>query len=279
MRLAVITDEVSEDFETVAKWMNENGVEGAELRGLWGDNVTKIDADARKRCKRIAKDYNLTICGIASPFYKCNFEGEGGPTGPLHLAAQTPLDEQLKLLAHCLEIANEFETPFVRVFSFWRTEKLTDTLVTKIAEALAEPIKMAERAGVTLILENEYSCMLGSGEETARVFKMIDSPYIKVCWDPGNAFCAGETPFPNGYNAIKPYLAHVHIKDAVSSGGEDNFVIVGEGQIDYAGQFKALKADGYNGFLSLETHARIEGLTSDEISHRCILGIRKLLEA
>ena len=74
-------------------------------------------------------------------------------------------------------------------------------------------------------------------------------------WDPGNAFFAGETPYPDGYRAVRGLVGHVHFKDARrTSTGELEYVA--DGQIDWAGQIRALQQDGYSGYISVETHLR-----------------------
>jgi len=163
------------------------------------------------------------------------------------------------MLRRCIQLAHEFDTTLLRVFSFWRKDVLTPDLEDRIVDAFSEPLKIAEREGVTLVLENEHSCYIGTGAEAAHIASEINAPHFKLVWDPGNAFGAGEVPFPDGYEAVKPWMAHVHVKDArlvetAEHGPQPQWCVVGEGEIDYVGQFAALKRDGYNGYVSLETH-------------------------
>ena len=79
-------------------------------------------------------------------------------------------------------------------------------------------------------------------------------------WDPGNAADAGEIPYPNGYDLLpKNRIGHCHCKDAVKVGAKYEWAAIGKGVIDWAGQFKALKNDGYLFAVSLETHWRGAG--------------------
>ena len=64
---------------------------------------------------------------------------------------------------------------------------------------LGEPASQraaAEREGVILGLENEHACFIGTGAEAGRIAGAINSPHLKIVWDPGNAYFAGETPYP-----------------------------------------------------------------------------------
>ena len=117
---------------------------------------------------------------------------------------------------------------------------------------------------------------LGAGAEIARVIKAVNSPALKAVWDPGNAFCAHEAPYPDGYEACKDHIVHVHVKDAVREGDNVKFVRIGDGEIDYEGHFKALKADGYAGYLSLETHFKPGG-AAEEGSRLCLAALNEML--
>ena len=93
---------------------------------------------------------------------------------------------------------------------------------------------------------------------------------MQALWDPGNDVYAptGEIPYPDGYTVLKPYINHVHIKDAKrDAAGEPVGVCFGEGQVDFAGQLQALAADGYKGFCVLEPHFRATPLSEEELKH------------
>jgi len=104
-------------------------------------------------------------------------------------------------------------------------------------------------------LENEHACYLGTAAEAVRVIERVGSPALKLVFDPGNGYFAGEQPFPAGYEAARAHTAHVHIKDAkVNADGMPVFCAVGAGEIDYKGLFAAMRTDGYDGYVALETH-------------------------
>ena len=276
MKLSVITDEISLDLAHALDVMREFGVQAAELRGVWDANIADLSPEKVNQARTLLDEKGLMTSAIASPFFKCNLtDDEEGETGRTHLAATRGLKDQIDLLHKCIELAAAFDTRLIRVFAFWKRGPLTPQIEDRIVEAFAEPVKIAEDAGVVLALENEHACYLGTGVETARVLKRIGSPALRAVWDPGNAFFAGEVPpFPAGYEAIREYVAHVHVKDAWRRpSGEDEFVVVGEGTIDYHGQFAALKKDGYGGYISLETHVQ----PGEEASRRCLAAMRSLL--
>jgi sugar phosphate isomerase/epimerase len=64
---------------------------------------------------------------------------------------------------------------------------------------------------------------------------------------------AGDIPYPDGYQAIRAYVQHVHFKDLIcDTNGDYRYSVYG--QIDWAGQIQALANDGYDGHISVEPH-------------------------
>jgi sugar phosphate isomerase/epimerase len=280
MKLAVITDEIDADLGRALDVMAEYGVRGAELRQIWDKNISEASDEYWHRAKRELDARGMTVVGIASPFYKCALPGAepSGPVGPLHSASARGLGDQIALLERCIEAAHFFDTKLIRTFSFWKQGLLTPAQEEALVDAYAEPAAIAERAGIILGIENEHDCCLATGAQTARVLEEIGSPSVRAIWDPGNAFMAGELPFPTGYDAIKDFIVHVHIKDAKVPDGSivPEWTVVGEGAIDFAGQLAALKQSGYDGWLSLETH--YSGHPTKEASSRASLeGLQRLL--
>jgi len=279
MKLAAITDEISQDFEHALDVMAEYDLDGAELRGLWGTNIGDLSDEQVKRAKKALRAHSLAVCCLASPFYKCDIQSsEANVAGMMHLAHARGYDQQMDLLRRLCDLAEAFETRLIRVFAFWRRGELTPAIEQHIVEAFAEPVAIAAERGMTLVLENEHACYLGTGVEVARVAEAIGAPNLKACWDPGNALSAGETPYPDGYAAIKPHLAHVHIKDGVLVDGQPRWCVVGEGVIDYVGQFGALRDAGYDGYISLETHYVPQNGTPEDGSRPCLAALNRLVK-
>lgn len=280
LRLGVITDEISQNFEHALDVMLEYGVREAELRGLWGTNILDLDEATRDRARTALASRGMRACGIASPLYKCHLEppASNDEAGALHLAAERNSEEQLALLERAIALAEYFDTKLIRVFSYWKAGEMSEELFERIVAGLRPAVERAEEAGVVLGLENEHACMFGTGAEAAKALNTLASPAFQAVWDPGNAFFSGEQPFPEGYHLIRERLAHVHIKDAVRGpDGEARWTVVGEGEIDFKGQLSALAADGFEGVLSLETHYKEPGGDRELSSRQCLEGLQRLL--
>jgi sugar phosphate isomerase/epimerase len=279
--LSVISDEISQDFghalEVAAR---EFGLGFVELRELWGKNLFTLDAKQVEEARALLKRFNVRVSSIASPIFKVDWPG--APRSPFspkgdQFGASFSFEQQDQLLERGFELARTFETTNLRIFDFWRLDDQKPYRAA-IDQKLAAAAAKAGKRGITLLLENEHACNTATGAEAARTLKAVPSPALKLNWDPGNAAARGETPFPDGY-ALLPAarIGYMHCKDLVRKpDGKTEWAAMGKGVIDYIGQFRALKRDGYRGFLSLETHWRGAG-TPEESSRQSMAGMKDLL--
>jgi L-ribulose-5-phosphate 3-epimerase len=271
-RISVITDEVSQDFghacEIAAR---EFGMEWVELRGMWNKNIVNLDSHDVTEAQRILEKYKLRVTDIASPLFKTDWPGapksKFSPKTP-QFGADFSFDQQDEVLGRSIEMAKAFRTDRIRCFDFWRLDDQAPHRSAMNAKLLDAATK-AGKQGITLVLENEMSCNTATGAEAAKVLAAVQSPHFMLNWDPGNAAAAAETPYPDGYKLLpKDRIGHCHCKDAVrpTNGRENEWAAMGHGIIDWVGQFKALRNDGYRYAVSLETHWR--GAGSPEASTR-----------
>jgi len=279
-RISVINDEISQDFGRACEVASrEFGMKWMELRGMWNKNIVSLDEKQVAEAQRILKKYELKVTDIASPLFKADWPGapkskvsENGSFG-----ANFTLEQQDEVLERAISMAKAFGTDRVRCFDFWRLEDQTPYRAA-INARLRDAAAKAEKKGIILVLENESACNTATGAESARVLEAVKSPAFMLNWDPGNAAATGEIAFPDGYNLLpKDRIGHCHCKDAVKKGDRYDWAPMGGGIIDWAGQFKALKRDGYHFAVSLETHWRGAG-TPEESSRQSWAGMKKLLQ-
>lgn len=279
MRLSVITDEISMDLGHALDVMKEYGCTGAEIRSVWGANIGDLTDEQADEVLKLVNAAGMEVCCLASPLFKCELgDGSDNKVGNTHQASERTAQEQMDLLKRLHKRANQFGTRFVRTFAYWRRGDVTPQIEDAIIAGMSDAIKYAEDNDLVLLMENEHSCYLSTGAETAKFLSRVNSPALRACWDPGNGFFAGESPFPEGYNAIRNFVEHVHVKDAeLLASGKYRFIVAGEGEIDFKGQFAALKADGYKGYLSVETHYKPYGGNAEQGTRLSLQGLIKLL--
>jgi L-ribulose-5-phosphate 3-epimerase len=255
--IAAITDEFSPDLPTALKAMAGIGMTGAELRVISGKNILNLTDEELDRVTEQVKSNGMEVISLASPLLKCVLPGGGDVDSRFQqdvFGSVHTFEDQPRLAERAFQIARRTGARIIRVFSYWRTtepEKCFDAIVS----ALADLAEKAKKHGVIIGVENEHACNLGTGAEAAKILKAVVHPNLKLVWDPANALVAGENPFPDGYRLIPPgRIAHVHAKDCHMAEHKPVWGPLGTRSVDWKGQIAALLADGYKGWLSLETH-------------------------
>ena len=279
-RVAVINDEISQDFGRACEVASrEFGMQWIELRGMWNKNILNLDAKEVAEARRILEKYQLRVTDIASPLFKVDWKGAPVSKFSQHgdFKADFTFDQQDEALERGIELANAFQTDRVRCFDFWRLDDQRPYRAA-INEKLLQAANKAGKKGITLLLENDSGLNTATGAEAAKVLDAVKSPYLMMNWDPGNAAASGEKPFPDGYNLLpKDRIGHCHCKDAGKKGNDYEWAPMGAGIVDWLGQFKAFKRDGYRFAVSLETHWDGGG-TPEKSSRRSWAGMKQLLQ-
>jgi sugar phosphate isomerase/epimerase len=257
-RIAAITDEFSpDDLDAALDGMAAVGMTGAELRVVGRRNMIDLSDEEVDGVRAAVEAKGMEIISLASPLLKCVLPG----SPPLDSRVQHDVfgsphtfGDQPRLTKRAFEIAERLGVGIIRVFSFWRTTE-PEKCYPQLREALLALADQAAARGVVIGLENEHACNVGTGVEAAQFLSTAEHPALQLVWDPANASILGETPFPDGYDALPASrIAHVHAKDCYVKDHKPIWGAVGEMGIDWRGQIEALRRDGYRGWLSLETH-------------------------
>lgn len=257
-KLGIITDEVSPDLELVlSRFYPKYGLRWAEIRNVKLDGVSKYvyksatPADLASIKKRL-DDANVKLSVLDTGVYKIVLPGTkalGDNAADLNPVAGE-YEKQLDELKRAADAAHALGTDRIRIFTFKRVQN-PDAIFDQIVDNLHKAIAVAKQQSITLLMENEFDCNIATGEETAKLFKAIPDRTLMHNWDPGNCFEAGEQPFPKAWDQLDhSRISHIHLKDAMGK----KWAPIAGGQIDFVGQFKALKDMNYSGTMSLETH-------------------------
>ncbi len=260
LRLAILTDEVSQDLDTVIRFARDFQLHGIELRSLFGKAFKDLaPADILTIAER-ARDAGLAIAGCASPVFKCD----------IHSAADIAAHREL--FRHAIETARTLGSDIIRVFTFLRNPHATTAdEIARAADHFPALLEIAEGSGVRIGVENEASCLIATGAEMRDFLARLPAhPQLGVVWDPCNVLYLDgiNDPIRDDFPLIADHVIHLHVKDAARSGplAAQRCVELGIGSLDFPGQFRALRVRDYRGWVSLETHWRSIPL-DDESQH------------
>ena len=242
MRISIFTDEISPDIPRALTLASAWELEYVELRSLPGGRFPRLpDAELEDVGRRLA-DSDLTLSGVSPGFFKCPFED------PI------VADEMANALPRACEWALRLGTERISSFAFRRVDG--DVLPAQVIDLMTEMADRVSAAGCRLTVENEAICWGGSGLETTDIMDLMQRPEVGLCYDPGNSVRSGvASPFPNEYGRLRHRISHLHMKNYDSAG--ECWSLMETGAVDWRGQLRALRDDGYEGFALIETHTDV----------------------
>ncbi len=281
-RLSVIADEISPDFDHACNVAaNEFGLSWVEVRNINGKSPIDFTDQQIADAQATLKKYGLRVTDIASPLFKVDFPGAPPKSGKRDTFANTAdFKQQNAALEKCIVLAKAFGTDKIRCFDFWRIQDQSPYREA-IDQKLRDASERVKKDGLFLVIENEPACNTASGVEAARLMKAVTNSNFALNWDPANSGMVGTAhPFPTEFDMLPASrILHCHCKDfgPKANGNGIEWLPVGKGQMDWVGQFKALKADGYKYGVSMETHWHGTGITPEEATRQSIAGMFEAL--
>ena len=160
---------------------------------------------------------------------------------------QANLDE----LRRYVDLAAEMDAPYVRTFLGELPEgtKLDSSIYEKISDCLNTAADHASSVGVKIAVEPHDDFVRSS--TIVPILQRVQHPALRVIWDIGNAFAAGENP-RESFGELKNRLAYVQVKDGKKFGEEWQLCPLGQGHVPLEQALGLLLAHGYEGALSVE---------------------------
>jgi sugar phosphate isomerase/epimerase len=282
MKIAMVTDEVSSDLETALEIMRAWGIEYVELRGIGAERYPEVSDYWHFRLPELIREAGVQVVALSPGLFQVPPPGRPrapmsfsrrGDTGRvrLELEAEAQRDHHLnRLLPASIAAAQKLGARTLICFAFSRLDHTeSDFASEEVVQVLRYATEQVAAAGLTMNIEvSELT------RRSADLCRRVNHPALGINWDPGNAFIGGEDrPYPDGFELARPYIRHVHFKDGHIDPVSGQRAWVVDGSIDWPGAIAALKQDGFDGYISVETHVRPK-LAS---TLRCLERLRRLV--
>lgn len=238
--ISAFADEISPDLKKQVETLRANGISHMELRGIDGQNVSEFTADQAQEYKKYLDASGIKVSSLGSPIGKIKIDDDFAP--------------QLELFKHVLEIAQIFEVPYIRMFSFFiDKDKNADDYRDEVINRWRQYMEAAEAyPQITLLHENEKEIFGDTPERCLTLLQAINSPQLRMAFDPANFVQCDVETYPHVYDLLKDYVSYVHIKDAKFEDHEVYPAGFGDGHV--AEILTGLANRGYEGYLSIEPH-------------------------
>ncbi len=221
-----------------------------EMRGVDGRSLVEYSETEAREIKRRLEGRGFSLSAIGSPLGKIRITDD--------------FSGHMELFKHTVQIAHIMDTPNIRMFSFYgpeESESCGERAVShrertclwrdEVMERLGQFADYAAANEVVLLHENEKGIYGEMAEGCLDILKQFAGEHFKAVFDFANFVQAGQDTL-EAYEQLKPYIAYIHVKDALFQDG--SVVPPGDGDGRLAEILGRLKADGYSGYLSIEPH-------------------------
>jgi L-ribulose-5-phosphate 3-epimerase len=256
-RLSVLSDEVAPDLPGAIRFAKTFELKWLELRGQGSTkrNYYHAPLDEVRESAKMLADAGIGVSFLNTRFLKWHYPGTEKEAIPFpelfeaykryNLSPQKLLDDMTSELPGSFERAHILGTTKIRIFSFVRMPHPLGFL-PRVADVLGPMAETAHRAGCQLLVENEHTTNVVTGQEMQRIMSLVPSPGVALNWDPHNGL-AFESPYPEGYSKLpKARIQNVQIKA--------RSLLIAEDRMDWAKAAADLQRDGYLGCYGLEPH-------------------------
>jgi 3-dehydroshikimate dehydratase len=263
--LSAFADEISPDPQEQVDVLRRCGVRHIELRSIHKTNVLDLTDLQVQEFKSLLDRHGFGLSAIGSPIGKVKIDQARQP--------------HRKRFERALELCKVFGTPNLRVFSYYKPEDTTwEQWRDEVLARMGEKVRLAEKAGVRLVHENEHAIYGDSPDRVVDLLQSINSPAFRAVYDAANYVFCGYDPW-EGWQKTKGWTAHFHIKDWIA--GARHGSLAGEGQ----GRLPEAMADAaatYDGFATLEPHllggGPTGGVTGPDLFPRAVAAFTAILD-
>jgi len=224
-------------LEKIVELAKKFNVDALEVRGIGGEmDNTKIECflpENADKTKAYLKENGISLLSMGTSAC-CDAIGDN--------------DEEIEKICREIDVASRMGFKFVRVFGNSIKEEY-DVVCKRVVRALQKLCAYAIDKDVTVLLETH-----GDFNDEATVCPVVEAlkeyESFGLIWDIMHTDGKYKENWIKFYDALKPYIKHLHIKDHNRSPWK--LVSVGEGDIPVADICNYLENDGYDGYYSLE---------------------------
>jgi sugar phosphate isomerase/epimerase len=269
--LSAFADEISPDPQEQIDTLKSCGVHHIELRSIHKTNVLDLTDLQVAEFKSLLDRNEFKLSAIGSPIGKVKID--------------QPFEPHLKRFQRAIELCKVFGTRNIRIFSYYLPEGGGDwdDWRRDVLDRMFDKVRLAEKAGVRLVHENEHG-IYGDSPERVRdlletVLEQCEDQSFGAAYDPANYVFCGYDPW-KGWQMTKQWTVHFHIKDWAA--GEKHGRLAGEGQGRIPEVMAEAAAMKYAGFATLEPHllggGPTGGVTGPELFPKAVAAFKRILD-
>lgn len=264
-RISCFADEISDNLNDQFRVLKELNMSCMEIRTANDIPVLNFSDKTAREIRKMADENGIEITCVSSSIGKT--------------AITQKTEDACEQVRRAAEIAHIFGCKFIRIFSFFRVDNMTEEeLMSAAIEKLKAMAKEAEKENVVLVMEGGHNTIGNFGHKAVRLFEAVNSTALRCAFDAAAFFAEGDKPFEDALPLLMPYIEYMHMKDVKT--GVPGRVVVGAGDArikDILSEVKA-KMPEKDLILSLEPHLSYAGATRGFTGEEPFKGAFKALD-
>lgn len=224
----------------------EIGYDGVELVLMpgWPTEPKQLTADGRRELAKRLADAGLAVLGLMENLSE-----------PAEDALHRANLDRLKAATELGQALSPKGPPVIETVLGGKPAQW-EQVKDRLAERLRDWAKVGAAAKTVIAVKPHVGNALHTPADARWLLKQVDSPWLKLAFDFSH-FALRRLPLADTIKELVPESAFVHVKDARGNADKFEFLLPGEGDIDYVEYFKQVKAAGYRGPVVVEVSAQI----------------------
>ncbi len=245
-RLTAVNDEISSDTDAVISALKKEGIQYVELRTVGGKSLLETPEKVLQELKEKLSGAKIAISGIDADI--------------------TP-DRNPRILEKGIALAKFFSAEYIVI----RPPSGKKNGREKLVEYLKKTSALAEKEGITLVLENMTDTCGAGSKDCLEILKTVNSPALRFAFNPAHFAASGERPFIGAPTSLRKWIRVLYVNDGLFSGDAR---LPGYGNAEIKELISIMRCRSFNGFLSLKP-----GLDRTiNTFHKAVRALQKLME-
>jgi inosose dehydratase len=258
---------MAEALRTCAQ-IGYDGVELALMPG-WPTEPSQMDVAARRELRKRLADQGLAVLGL--------MENLAEPaTDVVHRANL----DRLKAAAELGHVLSPDVPPVIETILGGRPMQWPGIL-DRLVERLRAWAEVAAAANVVVAVKPHVANALHTPAAAIELLRRVESPRLRLAFDQSH-FALRSLPLETTLADLLPWTSFIHVKDARGGPERFEFLLPGEGKIDYSAYFCLVAKSTYRGPVVVEVSGQISGRPGYDpaaAARRCYAALGPALQA
>lgn len=213
----------------------------------WRDELDSLTPARRQTIKALLTEHGLALPALA---------------GHRGLVATDPSEhaENWRRLTGAIDLAAEWATaegPPALDTTVGGKAGQWDELKARVVERVGKLCEYAAARGVTVAIEPHVMNALDTPDRVLWLLDQVGKPNLKLTFDISHFNVQG-IPIEESVAKLAPVSASTHVKDERGTAPDFEFLIPGEGELDYVRYLRAMSAAGYRGDVCVEISLMVQ---------------------